>query len=134
MNVTSYTNLAKTGNASTAYSHTSLATGTTYIYRVYSINANGASDDPSTEATATPTSSSVPLDPIAPNTPTSLTALDISPTSIKLTWIKPIDNNGPPVIGYKIEVQEESGSFTTHIANTGTTSTTYTHTLTRWEE
>ncbi len=54
--------------------------------------------------------------------------MDISPTSIRLTWIKPTENNGPPVIGYKIEVQEGNGSFSTHIANTGTTSTTYTHT------
>ena len=124
---TSFNDLVITTNASTKYSHFPLATGTTYIYQVFSKNVNGFSDQ-SSQAVATPTSSSVPLENISPNSPTSLTALDISPTSIKLTWIKPAANNGPPVIGYKIEVKEDSGSYSTLIANSGTTSTSYTHT------
>jgi titin len=115
-----------TGNTGTTYSHTGLTTGTQYIYHVYAINAQGISIA-STEATATPNSSSKPLENIVPNTPTSLTASDISSTSIKLTWVIPASNNGPPVTGYKIEFKKDSGSYTTLVENTGSTITTYTH-------
>ena len=121
--VTLNENTASTG---TTYSHTGLTTGTSYIYRVFAINSQGISIA-SIEAIATPTSSSKPLENIVPNTPTSLTASDLSPTSIKLSWVKPATNNGPHVVGYKIEFKKDSGSFTTLIENTGSTITTYTH-------
>ena len=122
--VTLNENTASTG---TTYSHTGLTTGTSYIYRVFAINAQGISIA-STEAIATPTSSSKPLENIVPNPPTSLVASDISSTSIKLTWVIPTTNNGPPVTGYKIEFKKDSGSFTTLVENTGSTINTYTHT------
>jgi predicted phage tail protein len=123
----SYTDLvSNTGNATTKYSHTGLTTGTTYIYRVSAINSLGAGAK-SSEAVATPKTTSIPLESIPPNSPTSLTATDVSPTSINLTWIQPATNDGPPVIGYKIEVKTENGSFTTLVSNTGNTATTYTH-------
>jgi len=52
----------------------------------------------------------------------------MSPTSIELTWIKPATNNGPPVIGYKIEVEEGSSSYATLVDNTQSTNTKYTDT------
>jgi len=116
-----------TDNATTTYAHTGLTTDDTYIYRIYSINAEGTSADPSVEDVATPRTSSQPLESIVPNAPPSLTALDLSPTSIKLTWLKPASNNGPPIFGYKIDVKEDSGSFSTLIANTLSTGTLYTH-------
>ncbi|MGI0097298.1 MAG: fibronectin type III domain-containing protein, partial [Nitrosopumilaceae archaeon] len=122
----SYSILPFTGTGTT-YSHTGLTTRTLYIYRISSINAQGTSN-PSVEVTATPTSSSKPLENIFPNTPTSLTASDVSSTSINLTWVMPTSNNGPPVTGYKIEFKKDSGSYTTLVENTGTTITTYTHT------
>jgi titin len=118
---------ANTGNTGTTYSHTGLTTGTSYIYRVFAINAQGISIA-SAEAIATPTSSSQPLENIVPNAPTSLVASDISSTSIKLTWSQPATNNGPPVTSYKIEFKKDSGSYTTLVENTGNTITTYTHT------
>ena len=124
----SYSTLeSNTGNATTTYAHTDLTTGVSYIYRVYAINAEGASAS-SSEAIATPQSNSEPLEDIVPNTPTSLTALDISPTSIELNWIKPATNNGPPVNGYKILVKVGSGSYTTLVENTESTNTKYTDT------
>ncbi|MEX1151538.1 MAG: fibronectin type III domain-containing protein [Nitrosopumilaceae archaeon] len=115
-----------TGSTGTTYSHTGLTTGASYIYRVFAINSQGISIA-STEAIATPTSSSKPLENIVPNTPTSLAASDLSPTLIKLSWVKPATNNGPPVVGYKIEFKKDSGTFTTLVENTGSTITTYTH-------
>jgi len=98
-----------------------------YIYRVYAINDEGTSDF-SIEGIATPQSNSEPLEDIVPNVPTSLTAVDMSPTSIELNWIKPATNNGPPVIGYKIEVKDGSGAYTTLVENTQSTNTKYTDT------
>ncbi len=72
---------ADTGNVTTTYSHTSLTTGETYFYRIYAINDEGTSNF-SIEDIATPKSTSQPLEDIEPNAPTSLTAVDISPTSI----------------------------------------------------
>jgi titin len=118
---------ANTGNTGTTYSHTGLTTNTSYIYRVFAITSQGISIE-SAEAIATPTSSSQPLENIVPNAPTSLAASDISSTSIKLTWVKPATNNGPPVTSYKIEFKKDSGSYTTLVENTGNTITTYTHT------
>ena len=98
-----------------------------YIYRVYAINDEGTSDF-SIEDIATPLSTSAPLEDIVPNSPTSLTAVDMSPTSIELTWIRSAENNGPPVIGYKIEVKEGSSSYATLVDNTQSTNTKYTDT------
>jgi titin len=119
--------IENTGNTGTTYSHTGLTTGTSYIYRVFAINAQGISIA-SSEAIATPTSSSQPFENIVPNPPTSLAASDISPTSIKLTWVQPATNNGPPVTSYKIEFKKDSSSYTTLVENTGNTITSYTHT------
>jgi len=120
--------VTNTGDATTTYSHTGLKTDETYIYRIYSINAEGISNLSSPEAVATPKSTSQPLEDIVPNAPTSLTAVDISPTSIELTWIKPATNNGPPVVGYKIEVKENSGAYSPLVENTQSTITKYTNT------
>jgi len=116
-----------TGTATTTYAHTGLTTAVAYIYRVYAINDEGTSDF-SIEDIATPQSNSQPLEDIVPNAPTSLTAVDMSPTSIELTWIKPATNNGPPVVGYKIEVKEGSGAYTPLVLNTQSTNTKHTDT------
>jgi len=118
---------ANTNNSTTAYTHTGLTTGETYFYRVYAINDEGLSPF-SIEDSAKPQSNSESLEHIVPNAPTSLTAVDMSPTSIDLTWIKPATNNGPPVIGYKIEVKEGSSSYATLVDNTQSTNTKYTDT------
>jgi len=113
-----------TGNV-IIYSHTGLQTGKTYIYQIFSINAEGFSDDAS-QAVKKVTSSSAPPEDIPPNSPTDLTATDISQTMILLSWDKPAANNGPAVTGYKIE-RKTTGSFTTLVADTGDASTTYTN-------
>jgi len=76
---------ANTNNSTTSYTHTGLTTGETYFYRVYAINDEGLSTF-SIEDSAKPESNSEPLEDIVPNTPTSLTAVDMSPTSIDKQW------------------------------------------------
>jgi predicted phage tail protein len=121
-----YSVLATIGNV-TSYNQTGLTTGKSYIYRVSAINSVGTSS-PSSEAVATPTSTSAPLKNIPPNPPTGLTATSYSGTQINLSWNPPANNGGPPIIGYKIEYHIDSGNFTNLISNTGSASTSYSHT------
>jgi len=110
----------------TFYSHDSgIKTGKSYIYQVSAINLDGTGDP--TQASAFPTQNSQPPEDIAPNPPTGLTATDISPKSIFLSWKAPNPYNGPLLTGYKIEVDDGSGTFSTLVNNTESTGKTYTH-------
>jgi len=122
---TSYITVTTLGNV-TKYNNTGLITGKTYIYRISAINSIGTSN-PSSEAVATPTSSSVPPKNIAPSPPTSLTATVYSGTQINLSWNPPPNNGGPPVTGYKIQYSLDSGSFANLVSNSGTAVTGYSH-------
>ncbi len=125
---TSYSDLiTNTGSSQTTYSHTGVATGKDYAYRVYAINSEGTSE-PSAEALGKTSSTSSPPENIVPNPPTSLKATDVSPTQIDLSWEKPTVNNGPTVKGYKIEVKVGSGSYSVLVTNTDNTKTLYSHT------
>jgi|GEM_PF-3556131 len=115
--------VANTGGGTMSYSHTGLTQDLTYTYRVFAINSVGTSGA-SPEASATPTSSSTGSNPGAP---TGLSAVPVSPTRVDLFWSAPTNNGGHPVTGYKVEYRVGSGSYTTLIANTGTSSTTYSH-------
>ncbi|MFN3655253.1 MAG: fibronectin type III domain-containing protein, partial [Candidatus Nitrosotenuis sp.] len=67
----SYSTLtSNTGTTSTTYQHPGLTTGTTYTYKVSAVNSVGAGSA-SSEASATPISSSAPA---VPGTPTNLVA------------------------------------------------------------
>ncbi len=121
----SYTVLvANTGSTSTTYSHVGLTTGQTYSYRISAINTIGTSAA-STESSATPTSSSSGT---LPGFPTNLSAIPVSPTQVNLFWSAPSNNGGYPITGYKIEYRIGSGSYTTLVPDTGSTSTTFSHT------
>jgi len=115
-----------TNNADTNYSHLNVITDKKYAYRVWAINSEGISEQPSAESNlVTPTDQSAPPEDIPPNAPTNLTALDVSPEEILLSWDKPTANNSPSVTGYKIE-RKTTGSFEEVKSNTGNTLTSYT--------
>ncbi|TLX69523.1 MAG: fibronectin type III domain-containing protein, partial [Thaumarchaeota archaeon] len=62
----------------------------------------------------------------APGSPTGLTATAASSSQINLSWNAPANNGGSAITGYKIERSTDSGStWFTLVANTGSTSTTY---------
>ena len=64
-----------------------------------------------------------------PGAPTSLTATASGTTTINLSWTAPASDGGSAITGYKIEVSSDGGSsWTDREANTGTTTTTYSHT------
>jgi hypothetical protein len=60
--------------------------------------------------------------PTAPLTPSA----SVLGTTITFTWTAPADNGGKAVSGYRIQRSTDNVVFTTLVANTGTTSTTYT--------
>ena len=65
----------------------------------------------------------------APDKPTGLTATASGMTQIDLEWVAPADNGGAAISGYRIEVSADAGTtWTDLVANTGTTSVTYSHT------
>ena len=116
-----------TSNTDTSYSHTGLQKDKTYVYQVYAINSEGESLH-SPQAQAKPTENSAPFEDIPPDPPSGLTATDVSPNQIDLSWNKPTANKGPLVTGYKIEVKIGSGSFTFLEPDTGNTARTYSDT------
>jgi hypothetical protein len=62
--------------------------------------------------------------PIAPGTPTASS----TGTSATITWTAPADNGGKAVTGYRIQRSTDNINFSTLVANTGTTTLTYTNT------
>lgn len=64
-------------------------------------------------------------DPTVPQPPTNAFAV-VNTGSIDVSWTAPTNNGGSPITGYKIERESpEGGGFSTLVANTGDTSTTY---------
>ncbi|NDF30592.1 MAG: fibronectin type III domain-containing protein, partial [Nitrososphaeria archaeon] len=69
--------------------------------------------------------SNVFADTSTPTAPTGVSASAVSPTQVNIFWSAP---SGYTITGYKIEYKSGGGSYTTLIANTGNTATTYSHT------
>ncbi|QLH08830.1 hypothetical protein DSQ19_04450 [Candidatus Nitrosotenuis sp. DW1] len=113
--------VSNTASTSTAYSHTGLSAGQTYVYRVSAINSIGTSSA-SAESSTTPSSSNTP------SAPTGFTAVTASPTQVNLSWSPPSNNGGSAITGYKIEVKKGTGSYETLVANTASTATSFIHT------
>ena len=118
----SFTDLvSNSASTSTSYSHTGVSSHT-YTYQVFAINSVGTSTS-SNIASAVPTQVSS-----APYTPSGLSAIAASPTSISLSWATPSSDGGSPIIGYKIEAKIGSGAYTILVANTASSSTSYLNT------
>ena len=101
--------VADTGNTDTDYTDTdaTLATDTTYYYRVSAINSFGAGD-PSNIANA-----------LAGDVPAQVTGLVITSattSTLDLVWVAPSDN-GYTISGYKIEKSTDGTNFTTLVAS-----------------
>ena len=62
-----------------------------------------------------------------PGAPTGVTATADGQTQIDLSWTAPSDDGGADITGYKIEVSTDGSSWSDLVANTGTTTTGYSH-------
>lgn len=96
----------------TSYSDSGLSAGTTYTYRIITVDTAGVESSSSVSAAAKT------LDTIAPSVPASLTATALSTSQIRLTWPAATDNVG--VTQYWLYMD---GSSTPQILTT----TTFTH-------
>src|SRR3990172_8975495 len=112
--------VADTGTTATTYSNTGLTRGTQYNYRVSSI-ADGTGN-PSNTANDT-------TDPGVPDAPVGLSSNSTYVDIIELSWTAPSFNGGSAITGYKIERESPvGGGWSTIVADTGTTATTYSNT------
>ena len=66
---------------------------------------------------------------IAPDAPTNLHAKGASTTQIDLSWRAPEYTGGEDITGYKIEVSTDNSTWSNLVADTMSTSRTYTHTV-----
>ena len=115
--------VADTGSTTTSYSHTDLTAGATRHYRVSAINSAGTGPASSSDSATTEAS------PVTkPGAPTGLTATANGQTQIDLSWTAPSDDGGAAITGYRIEVSTDGSSWTNLVADTGSTTTSYSHT------
>ena len=64
---------------------------------------------------------------VAPDPPTGLVAIAVSPTQIDLGWTAPAYDGGSPVTSYRIEVSEDGATWTDLAPSTGSTQTRFSH-------
>jgi titin len=129
--------LGYTNKDTTTFIVSSLATGKTYTFAV-SANVGFGTTQESNSASATPqedsvdsseepiTSTSVQVTVSTP--PIKLTASSVSATQINLSWSPPVEDGNSPITGYKIEMKIDSNAYTTLVADTESTTETYSHT------
>jgi hypothetical protein len=103
--------ISNTTTTSTALSDTNLLGGFCYAYRVSALNPIG-SGSPSNTVFATTLS--------VPSSPIGLTVTSLSSTSLKLSWIAPVNNGGSQITGYQIQ---RNGTIL--VSNTVNNQTTY---------
>ncbi|MEX1027317.1 MAG: fibronectin type III domain-containing protein [Candidatus Paceibacterota bacterium] len=110
-------------SATTSYDFdlSSLSASTTHEYRaaVEWSSGTASSTGSTVEFTTDP--------PVAPDAPTGLSASTTNHYTIDLSWTAPADDGGADITGYAIQQRSPagSGSWTTLVADTGTTATSY---------
>ena len=108
----------------TTYTHASPDDDINY-YWITACNSAGCSDiDSGNPATLVESTRSA----TEPGAPTGLTATANGQTQIDLSWTAPSDDGGSNIIGYKIEVSTNGLTWSDLVANTNSTSTSYSHT------
>ena len=105
------TQVANTGSSSTAAEITGLSPGSSYNFRV-SAFSNSAFPSSNSLASAALTMGS------SPAAPQNLVALNLTPSSFRLSWDPPSNTGGLSITSYTLQVDKGSGFET--VAHTGT--------------
>ena len=109
-----------TRNTETSYRDEDISAGETRHYRVSAINFNGTGPA-SNVASAT-------TQHVLPGAPRRLEARPRGDSAIDLRWSAPASPGSTPITGYRVEVSRTgTGSWSTLVANTGSTATAYRH-------
>ena len=115
-----------TGAADTAYTDTTVAPETKYVYRVKARSANAISGQPTylnVQTTAEPTATTEST-PVVPAKPTGLQASAVSDFHVIFAWDDPADTS---ITHYQVLRREGSSNpFRTIEENTGSAATSYT--------
>jgi len=109
--------VADTGTTGRTYTDSTIATSTCYAYRVAAINAEGTG----TFSAGVSTANYVVPQQVPPPSATPVAY------QIDLSWTAP-GTDGPPITGYKIEAAVCGNPYVTLVADTGSTTTTYSDT------
>jgi DNA-binding beta-propeller fold protein YncE len=132
-----YDIIGNTNAGTTSHIVTNLSNDKTYTYAISAIIGYGSTgESPSASATPREDSTNVVDDPITstavqitkPSPPIKLTASVVSSTQINLAWSSPVEDGNSEITGYKIEVKKDGNSFTTLVADSESTTRTYSHT------
>ncbi|MGY5146668.1 MAG: fibronectin type III domain-containing protein [Candidatus Nitrosopumilus sp. bin_7KS] len=131
-----YDPIGNTNAGTTSFIVSNLATDKEYTFAVSanigfgqtgeSPTASATPRDDSTDTTKEPITSTA-VDVSIPSPPIKLTATIVSSSQINLAWSAPVEDGNSPIIGYKIEVKKDGGSYTTLVADTESTTKTYSH-------
>ena len=131
-----YDPIGNTNAGTTSFIVSSLATDKKYTFAVSagigfgqtgeSPTASATPRDDSTDTTKEPITSTA-VDVSIPSPPIKLTATIVSSSQINLAWSAPVEDGNSPILGYKIEVKKDGGSYTTLVADTESTTRTYSH-------
>ena len=122
--------LASTGSTATTYVHRNLEPGTTRYYRVAALNSRGTGAFSNVARGAT--------NAARPPQPENVRARATGPNGIILNWDPPESDGGARITGYSVRTRgPHDTSWIIIRPNTGTTTTTFTHTglqpLTRYQ-
>lgn len=111
--------VANTGNVLTYdYTTSGLAVNTDYYYKLTQTSNHGTSGDSNEDSVTTP---DVPAAPVAPTI--AINDPNNNPLDITITWVAPSDG-GSAITGYMIE-RHDGSSYSTIVADTGSTAVTY---------
>ena len=112
---------ADTSSSRTSYTHRGLTGGSTRHYRVSAINSAGVGQPSNTASATTDASATVP------GSPAGLSASADGEKEIDLSWKEPSSDGGSRVTGYRIELSNNGFNWSALEADTGSSSTSFTH-------
>ena len=109
--------------STTSRTISNLQNGAEYTVRVIATKAGASDGTPSDDAMGTPTASTT-----VPTAPRNLEATAVGDNRINLTWDAPSSDGGSTITGYRIQVSTNRNTWTTRVANTGSSNRTHSHT------